>query len=116
MTPSPGNLLRPEAVEVCQGLLLLDSFSPVTMVARSASTALFYPVLQGHSLVSAKLQLAAGFVQISVVCMQSFFYLWRVTGKQLYRDWNWQIVQAFENHSRTDVAHAAIQVRLWGFK
>ena len=46
--------------------------------------------------------------------MQSFFYLWRVTGKQCYRDWNWQIFQAFENYSRTEVAHAAIQVRSWG--
>ena len=84
-----------------------DGGSPASC---SASISIPSQYVQGHCFVSANLQLA-GSVETYVVPMQSFFYLWRVTGKQFYRDWNWQIFQAFENYSRTEVAHAAIQVR-----
>ena len=32
--------------------------------------------------------------------VESLFVLWRVTGRQLYRDWGWAIFEAFERHCR----------------
>lgn len=36
---------------------------------------------------------------------EAAFYLWRVTGKQQYRDWVWDMVQAFERHSRVRLSN-----------
>jgi len=33
--------------------------------------------------------------------VEAFFYLWRVTKKQKYRDWGWKVFQAFDKYSRT---------------
>ena len=32
--------------------------------------------------------------------MEAMFVLWRVTGKQRYRDWGWRMFQAFERHCK----------------
>ena len=32
--------------------------------------------------------------------VESLFVLYRVTGDQVYRDWGWEILQAFRRHSR----------------
>ncbi len=42
--------------------------------------------------------------------LQAWFYLWRITGKQIYRDWSWSIFEAFERHTRAEAGHSAIQV------
>ena len=34
--------------------------------------------------------------------VESLFVLYRVTGDQVYRDWGWEILQAFRRHSRVD--------------
>lgn len=34
--------------------------------------------------------------------VESYFYLWRSTGDQMYRDWAWQVVLALEKHCRVD--------------
>ena len=36
--------------------------------------------------------------------MESLFYLYRLTKKEKYRDWAWQIFQAFEKHSKLEQA------------
>lgn len=43
--------------------------------------------------------------------VESFFYLWRATKNPEYRDWGWQVFQAFQKHSRTpEGAYSSIQV------
>jgi len=32
--------------------------------------------------------------------VESLFYLWRLTKEQKYRDWGWEIAQAFEKHTK----------------
>ena len=39
--------------------------------------------------------------QLRPEIVESFFYLWRVTRDERYRDWGWQAFQAFEEHFRT---------------
>lgn len=34
--------------------------------------------------------------------MESLFVLYRVTKDQRYREWGWEILQAFERHSKID--------------
>ena len=48
--------------------------------------------------------------QLRPEIVESFFYLWRVTGDERYRDWGWQAFQAFEEHCRTeDSGYAGIE-------
>lgn len=43
--------------------------------------------------------------------VESLFYMWRVTGEPKYREWGWQIFQAFQQHSRTpEGAYATVEV------
>ena len=32
--------------------------------------------------------------------MEAMFVLWRVTGKETYREWGWQMFQAFERNCK----------------
>ena len=34
--------------------------------------------------------------------VESLFVLWRVTGKQHFREWSWNIFRAFHRHSRVE--------------
>ena len=34
--------------------------------------------------------------------VEAFFYLWRSTGEQKYRDWGWEVFQAFEKNCRME--------------
>ena len=40
--------------------------------------------------------------------MESIFYLYRATGEQKYRDWGWQIFQAFEKYTKVKDGYASI--------
>lgn len=40
--------------------------------------------------------------------IESFMYLWRKTGKTKYRDWGWDIFQAFERQSRTPSGYVGL--------
>jgi len=35
--------------------------------------------------------------------------LWRVTGKQQYRDWCWEVVEALEKHCRATAGYTGIR-------
>eukprot|EP00930_Biecheleria_cincta_P099769 TRINITY_DN91384_c0_g1_i1.p1 TRINITY_DN91384_c0_g1~~TRINITY_DN91384_c0_g1_i1.p1 ORF type:complete len:586 (+),score=92.38 TRINITY_DN91384_c0_g1_i1:153-1910(+) len=39
--------------------------------------------------------------------LETLFYLYRVTGEQIYRDWSWKIFQAINNHTKTEFGFAA---------
>jgi mannosyl-oligosaccharide alpha-1,2-mannosidase len=41
--------------------------------------------------------------------IESFMYLWRKTGDQKYRDWGWDIFQAFESQSRTPTGYVGLR-------
>lgn len=41
--------------------------------------------------------------------VEAWFYLWRVTGKQKYRDWCWEAVQALERHCRAEAGYSGIR-------
>lgn len=40
--------------------------------------------------------------------VESLFYLWRFTNNEMYRDWGWNIFQAFEKNSRLDTGYVGI--------
>jgi len=41
--------------------------------------------------------------------VEGWFYLWRYTGDQKYRDWAWDMVQSLEKHCRVDNGFTGIQ-------
>ncbi|XP_063706167.1 mannosyl-oligosaccharide alpha-1,2-mannosidase IA-like [Culicoides brevitarsis] len=41
--------------------------------------------------------------------IESYFYLWRLTKKQKYRDWGWEIVESLEKHCRTPNGFSGIK-------
>uniref|UniRef100_A0A915LEK1 alpha-1,2-Mannosidase n=1 Tax=Meloidogyne javanica TaxID=6303 RepID=A0A915LEK1_MELJA len=41
--------------------------------------------------------------------VEGWFYLWRVTGKQQYRDWCWEVVEALERHCRATAGYTGIR-------
>lgn len=41
--------------------------------------------------------------------VESYFYLWRMTKDQKYRDWAWEAVQALEKHCRTPDGYSGIR-------
>eukprot|EP00246_Nothoceros_aenigmaticus_P018190 TRINITY_DN9422_c0_g1_i2.p1 TRINITY_DN9422_c0_g1~~TRINITY_DN9422_c0_g1_i2.p1 ORF type:complete len:608 (-),score=117.14 TRINITY_DN9422_c0_g1_i2:128-1951(-) len=41
--------------------------------------------------------------------VESLMYLWRKTGDQKYRDWGWDIFQAFETQSRIDSGYVGLK-------
>lgn len=40
--------------------------------------------------------------------VESYFYLWRVTHDQKYREWGWETVQALEKHCRTPTGYCGV--------
>jgi len=40
--------------------------------------------------------------------VETFFVLYQLTGDYTYREWGWEIFQAFEKHSRTSAGYASI--------
>jgi mannosyl-oligosaccharide alpha-1,2-mannosidase len=41
--------------------------------------------------------------------VEAYFYLWRLTKEQKYRDWAWEAAQAIEKHCRTDSGFSGIR-------
>ena len=41
--------------------------------------------------------------------VESWFHLWRLTHKQQYREWSWQVFEAFEQHSRVPGGHSGVK-------
>ena len=41
--------------------------------------------------------------------VEAYFYLWRLTKEQKYRDWAWEAVQAIEKNCRTDNGFSGIR-------
>ncbi|CAJ0589853.1 unnamed protein product [Cylicocyclus nassatus] len=40
--------------------------------------------------------------------IEGFFYLWRLTGKKMYRDWVWDAIQAIDKHCRVEGGFSGI--------
>ena len=40
--------------------------------------------------------------------IESYFYLWRMTKDQIYRDWAWEAVKALEFHCRTSSGYVGL--------
>lgn len=49
-----------------------------------------------------------GYIQRPEV-IEGWFYLWRLTGKTMYRDWVWDAVQAIEKYCRVDSGFTGLQ-------
>ncbi|EPS74039.1 mannosyl-oligosaccharide 1,2-alpha-mannosidase, partial [Genlisea aurea] len=41
--------------------------------------------------------------------VESMFYLWRITGNKTYKDWGWDIFQAFESNSRIETGYVGLK-------
>lgn len=41
--------------------------------------------------------------------IEAYFYMWRLTKEQKYRDWAWDAVKAFEKHCRTENGYSGIR-------
>ncbi|KAJ6358223.1 hypothetical protein OIU78_005953 [Salix suchowensis] len=41
--------------------------------------------------------------------VESLFYLWRFTGNRTYREWGWDIFQAFEKNSRIETGYVGLK-------
>jgi len=41
--------------------------------------------------------------------VESLMVMYRVTGDEIYRDWGWEIFQAFEKYTKTEIAFASIE-------
>ncbi|KAJ4826381.1 mannosyl-oligosaccharide alpha-1,2-mannosidase [Turnera subulata] len=41
--------------------------------------------------------------------VESLFYLWRFTGNKTYREWGWNIFQAFEKNSRIETGYVGLK-------
>jgi mannosyl-oligosaccharide alpha-1,2-mannosidase len=41
--------------------------------------------------------------------IEAYFYLWRITKEQKYRDWAWDAVKAIEKHCRTENGYSGIR-------
>uniref|UniRef100_A0A336N1H2 alpha-1,2-Mannosidase n=1 Tax=Culicoides sonorensis TaxID=179676 RepID=A0A336N1H2_CULSO len=55
-----------------------------------------------------KLDASARFYLLRPETVESYFYLWRFTHDQRYRDWGWEIVEALEKHCRTPSGYAGV--------
>lgn len=44
--------------------------------------------------------------------VESLYYMWRLTGEQQYREWGWEIFQAFQKHAKGDVGYHSLKVNL----
>ncbi len=43
--------------------------------------------------------------------VESLYYMWRLTGEQKYREWGWNIFQAFQKHAKGEAGYHALLVR-----
>lgn len=41
--------------------------------------------------------------------IESYYYLWKMTKNQMYRDWAWDAAQAIETHCRTDDGYTGLR-------
>lgn len=41
--------------------------------------------------------------------IESLFYLWRLTGNKTYKEWGWNIFQAFEKNSRIESGYVGLK-------
>ncbi|KAI4382027.1 hypothetical protein MLD38_008039 [Melastoma candidum] len=41
--------------------------------------------------------------------VESLFYLWRLTGNETYKEWGWDIFQAFEKNSRVETGYVGLR-------
>ena len=41
--------------------------------------------------------------------IESYFYLWRSTKKQKYRDWAWEAAQAIEKHCKSNYGYSGLK-------
>ena len=41
--------------------------------------------------------------------VESYFIMWRLTKDSKYRDWGWEVVEALEEHARTEAGYAGIK-------
>ena len=41
--------------------------------------------------------------------VESIFYLWRLTGNKTYKEWGWNIFQAFEKNSRVESGYVGLK-------
>eukprot|EP00252_Welwitschia_mirabilis_P007297 TRINITY_DN1853_c0_g1_i4.p1 TRINITY_DN1853_c0_g1~~TRINITY_DN1853_c0_g1_i4.p1 ORF type:complete len:165 (+),score=33.64 TRINITY_DN1853_c0_g1_i4:695-1189(+) len=41
--------------------------------------------------------------------IESLMYLWRITGNNIYREWGWNIFQAFEKQSRMESGYVGLK-------
>lgn len=41
--------------------------------------------------------------------IESYFYLWRLTKDQKYRDWAWDAAEAIEKHCKTDAGYSGLK-------
>lgn len=41
--------------------------------------------------------------------VESLFYLWRLTGNSTYKEWGWNIFQAFEKNSRIESGYVGLK-------
>ncbi len=41
--------------------------------------------------------------------VESYFYLWRTTKEQKYRDWAWEMVEALEKHCRSEDGYSGLR-------
>ncbi len=44
--------------------------------------------------------------------VESLWHMWQLTGDAQYRDWGWEMFQAFQEHSRGPVGYHSIKVSL----
>ena len=42
--------------------------------------------------------------------VESLYYMWRLTGERRYREWGWEIFQAFQEHAKGDVGYHSLKV------
>lgn len=43
--------------------------------------------------------------------VESLYYMWRLTGEQRYREWGWEIFQAFQDHAKGEAGYHSLLVR-----
>ncbi|CAI5451553.1 unnamed protein product [Caenorhabditis angaria] len=49
-----------------------------------------------------------GYIQRPEV-IEGWFYLWRLTGKEMYREWVWDAVQSIDKYCRVDAGFTGLQ-------
>lgn len=64
----------------------------------------FHPVMQETKAITA---LDRSF-KLRPETVESYFYLWRITHEQKYRDWAWDVVQALEKYCRVPYGYTGI--------